>query len=94
MLGSALSTAQAGMLQASQSVAARAEAIASPRPDPLVNSPDPGRPSAQPRAVSAGDRDTITAVTGLISDEAAFAANAAMARTADRMIGALLDIKA
>jgi flagellar hook protein FlgE len=44
-------------------------------------------------SLAKGTVDPVTAVIGAAEDKTAFQANAAVVKTADSMIGALLDIK-
>jgi hypothetical protein len=79
----ALRTATAGMTRAEDRLGTAAQTIASS-----------GAPVGDPAAAPADRVDLSGAALDLIGSETAFALNAAVARTADRMTGRLLDISA
>ena len=79
----ALQTAAAGMTRATDRLGNAARTIAAS-----------GMPTGATALPPAAQVDLSSAAADLIGSQAAFALNAAVARTADRMSGALLDISA
>ena len=79
----ALQTATTGMTRATDRLGTAAQTIASS-----------GGPVADPTLVPSDRVDLSGAAAELIGSKSAFALNAAVARTADRMAGQLLDINA
>ncbi|MGH1572598.1 flagellar protein [Methylobacterium sp. P31] len=79
----ALQTATAGMTRATDRLGITAKAIAAS-----------GAPLGDTALPPAAQVDLSSAAVDLIGSETAFALNAAVARTADRMTGKLLDINA
>jgi len=79
----ALQTATTGMARAADRLGTAAQTIASS-----------GAPVADPALAPADRVDMSGAAVELIGSKSAFALNAAVARTADRMTGQLLDINA
>ncbi len=103
-MNAALSTAASGLQSAADSFARRATEIArAPALDGLATpgaSPSlagaPAGPEAPPPVADApsAENDLTRNVVGVIRDEIAFKANAAVARRVDELTGALLDITA
>ena len=79
----ALQTATAGMTRASDRLGKAAQTIAAS-----------GAPAGDTALAPAAQVDLSGAAVDLIGAKSAFALNAAVARTADRMTGQLLDISA
>lgn len=79
----ALQTATTGMTRATDRLGKAAETIAAS-----------GAPVGDTALPPAAQVDLSGAVADLIGSESAFALNAAVARTSDRMMGQLLDISA
>ncbi len=79
----ALQTATTGMTRASDRLGSAAQTIASA-----------GAPVAGTGLQPAAQVDLSSAAAELVGSKSAFALNAAVARTADRMTGRLLDINA
>lgn len=97
-MNAALGISAAGLTAAADAFAQRAASLvqtttvgAAPQPQ-ATTLPDAVGPPAQSQAGAQGDitRDVV----GMLSDKAAFKANAAMVRAADEQTGVLLDILA
>lgn len=79
----ALQTATTGMMRATDLFGAAAQTIAAS-----------GAPTSDATLPPAAQVDLSSAAADLIGSETSFALNAAVARTANRMAGSLLDISA